>query len=122
LIIESGEVLSMKGNLQVAVALFFSLGLLPGRGQQPVHGPAAQFPGSVLKWIHIAEKEFAKHHLDESQYVVRVWERQDSVTVLLKNPGHENDLRTKGDPGPLPEYEVEIDRRTLRVIHANYER
>jgi hypothetical protein len=112
----------MKKHISVVAVAFLSPGSCLGSAQQYVQKPAAQFSGSVLKWIHIAEREFTKQHLDEGKYVVEVWEKQDSVTVLLENPGHENDFSIRGDPGPLPEYEVEIDRRTGRVIHANYER
>jgi hypothetical protein len=111
----------MKRQIRVGLVVFSSFGSCLGHGQQVIEKSTAQFPGSVLRWIHIAEREFTKQHLDEGKYMVKVWEEQDSVVVLLQNPRREN-VRTKGNPGPLPEYEVEIDRHTGRVIHANYER
>jgi hypothetical protein len=112
----------MVKHNHVAVVIFWLVLPCLGRGQQVIHKTTAQFPGSVLKWIHIAEVEFTKQHLDESRYDVLVWEEQNSVSVILENPGHEKDFETRGNPGPLPEYEVEIDRRTGHVIRANYVR
>jgi hypothetical protein len=79
----------------------------------------AEFPGSSLKWIHIAEAQFRRQKLDVDKYTVCLIYRDDSVVVMLENPGTE-DIKSYGNPGPLPEYEVEISKKDSKIIHANY--
>jgi len=75
----------------------------------------ARFPGSSLKWIHIAEKEFKKRQLDVDKYTVIIVEEDSSVTVILEPP------ETDGIRGPVG-YEVEICKKDSRVIGSYYSR
>ncbi len=85
----------------------------------------AEMPGSSLKWIHIAEGEFARKGLDLDRYRVSVVEEDDSVVVILtglKSPKNVRGSRVVGSVGPDPGYEVEISKKDLRVLRSNYVR
>ncbi len=79
----------------------------------------AEFPGSSLKWIHVAEAQFKQQGLDVDKYTVCLIYKDDSVVVMLENPGTEGS-KSYGNPGPLPEYEVEITKADSKIIRANY--
>ena len=80
----------------------------------------AEFPGASLKWVHAAEPEFHRKKLDLDKYTVSVFEEDNSVTVSLSSldsvPG------ARGSTGTSPGYEVEISKKDLRVLRANYVR
>jgi len=84
----------------------------------------ADFPGSALKWIHIASPRFAKERLDINKYRIEVWEDEDSVTVILLNPGVSDIQRQsiRGSAGPLPEFSVSISKKDMKIISSGYER
>jgi hypothetical protein len=78
----------------------------------------AEFPGRALKWINAAQPEFEREKLDVSRYFVTVIEEDDSVTVILTASRPSKEVR--GDPGPIPGYEVEISKKEMKVIRGNY--
>jgi hypothetical protein len=79
-----------------------------------------QMPGSSLKWIHIAEHEWERKEFDLDKYRVLVVEEENSVTVILR--GLNEPKGTLGSIGPDPGYEVEISKKTYKVLRSNYVR
>jgi hypothetical protein len=79
-------------------------------------GVAAELPGRSLKWIHIAERVFAREGLKVDDGTIIVDEQEDSVTVMLTELNPSKKIRGSGDPG----YEVEISKKTKKVVRANY--
>lgn len=90
-------------------------------GPQP-QGPKlqAKFPGACLKWIHRAEAEFERRHLDVEHYTIVVVERNDSVTVILRSLDDRENAR--GSTGSFPGYEVEISKKDSGIVRSNYVR
>jgi len=80
----------------------------------------AELPGSSLKWIHIAEAEFDRRKLDLDKYRVSVIEERDTVVVILT--GLKQPRNSIGSLGPDLGYEVEISKRTRKVVRSNYVR
>ncbi|HYE73186.1 MAG TPA: hypothetical protein VEF04_07645, partial [Blastocatellia bacterium] len=78
----------------------------------------AEFPGSALKWIHIAEGEFERKGLNPDKYMVGVIEEKDSVYVSLTGFNPPKGIR--GCWGPNPCYVVEISKKDLKVVRAHY--
>jgi len=80
----------------------------------------AEFAGASLKWIHVAEPELRRNHLNLDKYMVSVTEEDDSVTVsLLATDAVKG---TKGSSGSYPAYAVEISKKDLRVVRSYYQR
>lgn len=82
--------------------------------QESRSGLDAEVPGPALKYIHIAERIFAREGLNVDDYIVRVFEEDDSVSVILKDP---KKPRARGGG-----FEVEISKTTKKVIRYNYTR
>jgi hypothetical protein len=80
----------------------------------------AEFTGASLKWIHVAQPEFQRRKLNLDNYTVRVVERDDSVVVSLSAPDAVKG--TRGSSGRYPAFEVEIDKKDLKVVRSNYVR
>jgi hypothetical protein len=78
----------------------------------------AELPGASLKWIQAARPEIEREKLDVNKYFITVTEEDDSVSVSLNNSRLSKE--TRGNPGPLPEYEVEISKKDMKVIRRNY--
>ncbi len=80
----------------------------------------AEFPGESLKWIHIAEPEFERRHLDVSKYNIIVFESPESVDVILRSldqrPG------TFGSIGKYPGYGVQISKKDGTILSSAYSR
>ena len=108
----------MRKNALFAMAIIVAAAQSCAAQQRPNVGVLAELPGSSLKWIHIAEPEFERQNLDVSKYSVSVVEDGDSVHVTLTNPHRKQGAR--GNPGPLPEYDVEIRRTDLKVVRQSY--
>ncbi|MGB6598527.1 MAG: hypothetical protein WBE70_15525, partial [Candidatus Acidiferrum sp.] len=78
----------------------------------------AELPGKALTWIGIAQPEFERENLQVDKYFVTVVEEDESVSVILTGSRISKEVR--GDPGPIPGYEVEISKKGKKVIRANY--
>ena len=104
-------------KLSLAIACMTLL-LTPLAGQKMSPTPVAKLPGSSLRWIHIAEVEFAKEKLNPDRYTVVVFEDQETVTVVLDSSN--GDYHIRGDAGPYPGYEVEISKRDSKIVRSNY--
>jgi hypothetical protein len=78
----------------------------------------AELPGASLKWIRAAQPEIEREKLDVNKYFITVTEEDDSVSVILNSSRLSKE--TRGDPGPLPGFEVEISKKDMRVIKSNY--
>ena len=79
----------------------------------------AEFPGTALKWIHLAEPVFAEQGLDVEKYTVAVSEEGDLVTVSLSSntsPG------SRGSTGKYPGYGVTFRKRTGKIHSSAYTR
>lgn len=81
---------------------------------------AAELPGSCLKWIHAAEPEFQRKHLDLDNYTISVLEQEESVTVILSSVDAPEGAR--GSVGKHPGYEVEISKKNMKILRSNYVR
>jgi hypothetical protein len=79
-----------------------------------------EIPGKSLKWIHIAERVFAREGLDLDRYTVIVFEEENSVSVLFRSLSKPKNVY--GSVEPYPDFEVEISKKTKRVIRSNYSR
>jgi hypothetical protein len=80
----------------------------------------AEFPGVALKWVKIADVEFARQKLDKNNYKIVVVDTDASIVVILddleKLPG------TRGSSGKYPGYEVEIRKSDLAIVRSNFVR
>ena len=79
-----------------------------------------ELPGAALKWIHIAEREFDQQKLNVDKYRVTVFEEDDTVAVIFM--GLKSPKSAHGSVGPDPGFEVEIRKKDLKVLRANYVR
>jgi len=79
-----------------------------------------QFPGAALKWVHAAEPDFQRRHLDLDKYNVSVEDERDSVFVSLTSP--DADPHARGSSGTYPDYVVEISKKDLKVLRSYYVR
>ncbi len=77
-----------------------------------------ELPGSSLKWIHIAEAEFERRHLDLDRYNITVWETSTSAYVVLRSA--EDRSTGFGSRGKYPGYGVNIDKKDGRIISSAY--
>jgi hypothetical protein len=103
--------------MMVAVLTFVAGGMMAQSRPLKV---VAQFPGSSLKWIHIAEAEFQQKQLDLDNYTVTVVEHEESMDVILRS--HDSKEETRGSSGTFPGYEVEISKKDMKVVGSNYSR
>jgi hypothetical protein len=109
--------------------------------QENVMRITAELPGSALKWIHVAEAEFARKQLNIDLYMVSVMDQEHSVTVMLAglkgaaaSAGnvpqappypplqHNPPQGSRGNAASIPGYEVEISKTDMRILRANYVR
>lgn len=107
----------MKQILIAAVAAAFLWGNF-SMAQTNSEKMKVEFPGSCLKWIRAAEPEFQRRHLDESNYIIYVHEKDDSVVITLGSPDAPKGVR--GSVGTYPGYEVEISKKDLKILRSNY--
>jgi hypothetical protein len=101
-----------------AASLFMGLNAL-----QAQSGPLqtmAEFPGTSMKWFHIAEPEFKKHHLDLDNCKVVIEENGDLVEVTLQS--NDDKPRSKGSSGSHPDFTVEINRSNLKIVKFYYDK
>ena len=87
-----------------------------GRTQDNELGVNAELPGKSLKWIHIAERVFARKGIDIEKWTVNVFEEADTITVFLRDPNQPS--TTRGGGG----LEVEISKKTKKVLRTFYSR
>ncbi len=108
----------MTGRLLIAIATIIFLGgnVLSALSSPP--NTVAKFPGSSLKWIHVAEAEFHLKHLNLDDYIVSVVEEEKIVTVYLKSSDAPEG--SKGSGGTHIGYAVEITKEDSRVVSSNY--
>ncbi len=77
-----------------------------------------QFPGTCLKWLHVAEPRILEEHLKLENYMISVIEEDDHVTVALKSLDAPPGL--KGGGGTHPGYVVEIRRTDSQIIRSYF--
>lgn len=106
----------MKRFLVIATLLAATVIVSGGRTQDRELGVNAELPGKSLKWIHIAERVFARKGINVDNFTVVVFEEEDTVTVFLRDP---NQPRTTRGGGGL---EVEISKKTKKVTKTYYSR
>lgn len=75
-----------------------------------------QISGAALKYIHIAEPVFARERIKVEDYIVVVFEEEDTVTVFLRDPKAPKNTRGGGLP------QVEISKKTKKVLKTSYSR
>ena len=89
-------------------------------GQAAPPKTLATFDGSSLKWVRVAEPEFARRHLNLDHYAVIIEERGDTVVVLLHSV---NSIEgAKGSSVTYPDFDMEISKKTMRIVRANFDR
>jgi hypothetical protein len=107
----------MKRFVRVTIVVIAGMGWSMSMAQQPLR-VRAEFPGASLKWIHIAEPEIQRRKLDLDRYNVSIIEEKDSVIVSLQSL--DNPEGAMGSMGSYPGYQVEISKKDLKVVRANY--
>src|SRR6185295_12531131 len=98
----------------LAIAILVALPLI-GSGRMTQESQSSldgQISGSALKYIHIAEPVFARERINVEDYIVVVFEEEDTVTVFLRDPKQPKDTRGGGG------LEVEISKKTKKVIKS----
>jgi hypothetical protein len=103
--------------MMVVIAITIFVGSY-GMSQTDSAKVKVEFPGACLKWIHAAEPEFQRRHLDENNYIIYVHEKDDSVVITLGSPDEPKGVR--GSVGTYPGYEVEISKKDLKILRSNY--
>ena len=97
------------------VILVMSTGIVSGgKTQQSDSGLDAELPGRSMKWIHIAERVWARKGINVDNFTVHVFEEDDTITVFLTDPNQPS--TTRGGGG----LEVEISKKTKKVIRSYY--
>ena len=110
----------MMANVACLKWCFFSL--LVGGVVMAQKGPikvVAEIPGSVLQWIHVAEPAFAEEKLNIENYKVVVVDYGNTVTVALTCNATPH---ARGNMGKYPGYEVNINKKTKKILNAHYTR
>jgi hypothetical protein len=79
----------------------------------------AEFPGSSLKWIRVAEPVFIRESLDLDKYTIGVIDYGETVVVSVTILRNDVELR-RGHPPAPPGYEVEISKKDMKVVRSNY--
>lgn len=108
--------------MRVLVLALSASTFLQWSGAKAHSGPLkvdAEFPGSILEWVDIAEPEFKREHLDLHNYRVSVVEADDSVGIVLRSTELPPGSR---EAGKYPTYEVEIDKKDKKIVSSHYSR
>ena len=108
----------MKRFLRATVLVILMLGWTELWAQSNTPRVIAEFNGASVKWIHAAEPEFQRRHLNLDKYIVSVVEEGDSVVVTLSAPDAVKGMR--GSSGSYPAFVVEVSRKDMKVVRANY--
>jgi len=108
--------------MKMRVAVLFVLVSIAGAGTLPAQGHqvnvAAELRGLNLKWLYAAEPEVVKRHMDLANYLVKIIERDETVTILFIA-----DESSPGEVGSLAEnlsLEVKIRKKDLKMLSAAY--
>jgi hypothetical protein len=110
----------MHRKFALMFSMFLCLDCCQLLAQSGPERPPVEIPGICAKWIVAAFPEFKKEHLDLANYRVTVEENNDSVTVVLRsNDDKEGYI---GSSGSHPDFEVEVRKKDLKILHSNYER
>jgi hypothetical protein len=80
----------------------------------------ASVPGTALKVIHAAMPKFDEQRLDLGKYEVLVVEEESSFTVVFTDPSRQAGQR--GSTSSVQTFEVEIRKKDLGIIRANFAR
>jgi hypothetical protein len=110
----------MRASIVTILVIFSVLEWSTSMAQSGPLTVIAEFPGSSLKWVRIAEPEFEREKLDLNNYTISIIDEGDSVTVILKTPGLSEKVR--GNGGKYPGYWVEISKKDSKVVRAAYTR
>ena len=80
--------------------------------------------GVGYRVIQAAMSEFVRNNLDISRYRITVAERGSSYVVTFIDASVTNDAPgyTRGSPGKIPSFSVELSRDDLRLIRSNFVR
>jgi hypothetical protein len=78
--------------------------------------------GTVARIIHAAMPSFVGTGLDIAEYRVEVWEMGSSYVVAFSDASFERPFGHWGGSPNRPEFEVTLERSTLRIIRANFVR
>jgi len=106
----------MKRFLAITILLVVTVIGSGGKTQDKELGVDAELPGRSLKWIHIAERVFARKGINVDKFTVTVFEEEDTVAVYLTDL--DQPITTRGGGG----LNVVISKKTKRVIKTYYSR
>jgi hypothetical protein len=106
----------MKTCLRIA-AVFASWFVIAGAASQPYYKELITISGTVQQVIEAAMPRFKQQRLPLDQYEITVLETSKSFVVIFDVPS--DGKQSRGSPGPLPAYEVELDKKSLKVRCAN---
>ena len=99
------------------VVLLISSGMVSGgTTQQTDSWLRAELPGPSLKWIHIAERVWARKGINVDDFTVKVFEEEDTVTVTLEDPNLPSTVRGGGG------LNLEISKKAKKVARSYYSR
>lgn len=82
--------------------------------------PIDSIAGGSLRIIEAALPKFEERGLKLDKYAVSVFEQEDSFVVVFDDPQRPQGRR--GSQADLIAFEVEVEKKGLRVIRANYVR
>jgi len=107
----------MKRFLAITILLVATVIGSGGKTQDGELGVDAELPGKSLKWIHIAERVFARKGVNVDKFTVTVFEGDDdTITVYLTDLNQP--ITTRGGGG----LNVVISKKTKKVIKTYYSR
>jgi len=102
----------------ITVAGLVFLGRRMSMGQESASTSVIRFPGTCLKWLHVAEPKLTEEGLKPENYMISVIEEDDHVTIVFKSldapPG------VKGGGGTHPGYTVEIRKKDSQIIRSYF--
>ena len=114
----------MTGKLSyILTAVFAALLLVPGtvRGQVPIKEIGAT-SGIAARIIHAAMPSFLQTGLDVAAYRVEILETDRSYAVLFQDADFERPPGHRGGSPHRLEYEVELEKTSLKVLDAHFVR
>ena len=79
---------------------------------------AIRFPGTYLKWLHVAEQKLIEEGLKPDNYMISVIDEDDHLAVIFTSvdapPG------VKGSGGAYPGYTVEVRKADAQIIRSYF--
>ncbi len=78
--------------------------------------------GSNLLYIQAAIPEIENKKVDLNLYRLSVIEEADFITIVLLDKNASRGSSTRGNPGKVPGIEIQLDRKSKKILKSNYVR